>query len=94
MARRLEGEVTLRPKRQLTLPVEICEELGIEPGDLLELSVEGRVLTAKPRKARAMDAIQEIRDSFARSGITEEELLKSGRSARREINLESNGRKS
>jgi len=41
-----------------------------------------------------MDAIQEIRDSFARSGITEEELLKSGRSARREINLESNGRKS
>lgn len=85
MVRSLEGEATLRAKRQLTLPAEICEALGIEPGDQLELSVEGRVLTARPKKAKAMDALREIRDSFARSGISEGELLKSGRSARREI---------
>ena len=79
------GEVTLRPKRQLTLPAEVCEALGIEPGDLLELSVEGQVLTARPKKANALDALREIRDSFARSGITEEELLKAGRGARRAV---------
>ncbi len=79
------GEVTLRPKRQLTLPAEVCEALGIEPGDLLELSVEGRVLTARPKKAKAMDALREIRDSFARSGVTEAELLKAGRGARRTV---------
>ena len=79
------GEVTLRPKRQLTLPAEVCEALGIEPGDLLELSVEGQVLTARPKKAKALDALREIRDSFARSGITEEELLKAGRGARRAV---------
>jgi bifunctional DNA-binding transcriptional regulator/antitoxin component of YhaV-PrlF toxin-antitoxin module len=94
MARRLEGEVALRPKRQLTLPVEICEELGIEPGDLLELSVEGRVLTARPKKAKAMDALREIRASFERSGIAEEELLKAGRVTRRDINRERHAGKS
>jgi len=93
MARSPEGEVTLRPKRQLTLPAEICEALGIEPGDMLELSVDGRVLTARPKKAKAMDALREIRDSFARSGITEAELLKAGRSERGDIRRERNGGK-
>jgi AbrB family looped-hinge helix DNA binding protein len=94
MARKLEGEVTLRPKRQLTLPAEICEALGVEPGDLLELSVEGKVLMAKPKKAKAMDVLREIRDSFERSGITEEELLKAGRVTRRKISRKSDDGKS
>ncbi|RJP34461.1 MAG: AbrB/MazE/SpoVT family DNA-binding domain-containing protein [Actinobacteria bacterium] len=91
MSQGLGGEATLRPKRQLTLPAEICAALDIEPGDLLELSVEGRVLTARPKKAKAMDALQEIRDSFERSGITEAELLKSGRSMRRTMSRERHG---
>jgi len=94
MAQRLGGEVTLRPKRQLTLPAEICAALDIEPGDLLELSIEGRVLTARPKKAKAMDALREIRDSFERAGITEEELLKAGRNTRRTVNRERHGGKS
>ena len=93
MAGSPEGEVTLRPKRQLTLPAEICEAPGIEPGDTLELSVDGRVLTSRPKKAKAMDALQEIRDSFTRSGITEAELLEAGRAARRDIKWERNGGK-
>jgi AbrB family looped-hinge helix DNA binding protein len=94
MAQMPGGEVTLRPKRQLTLPAEVCTALNIEPGDMLELSVEGRVLTARPKKARAMNALQEIRDSFERSGITESELLKAGRNARRAMNRERHGGKS
>jgi len=91
MADRAGGEVTLRPKRQLTLPAEVCAALGIEPGDLLELSVEGRVLTARPKKAKAMDALREVRESFARSGISEEELLKAGRGTRRSMKRERHG---
>lgn len=86
MARRELSEVALRPKCQLTLPAEVCEALAIEPGDLRELNVEGRVLKARPKKARALNALREIRASFERSGITEEELLKAGRAARRDIN--------
>lgn len=67
--------VSLRPKRQLTLPREICEQLGIEPGDMLELALEGTTLVAKPKKAIALEALREIQDAFKRSGITEEELL-------------------
>lgn len=91
MARRLGSEVALRSKRQLTLPTEICEELGIGPGDLLELSVEGGVLTARPKKAKALDALQEIRSAFERSGISEEELLRAARSARRAVTRERHG---
>lgn len=65
----------LRPKRQLTIPGEICERLGIEPGDALELSLEDTTLVAKPRKSIALDTLREIQEAFKRSGITEEELL-------------------
>ena len=94
MAGRSRSEAVLRPKRQLTLPAEICETLGIEPGDRLELSVEGRALIARPKKAKALDALREIRESFARSGISEEELQKAGRKERRAMSRESHGRKS
>ncbi|NPV60804.1 MAG: AbrB/MazE/SpoVT family DNA-binding domain-containing protein [Actinobacteria bacterium] len=93
MARRLGSEVALRPKRQLTLPADICEALGIGPGDLLELSVEGGVLTARPKKAKALDALQEIRNAFERSGISEGELLQAARSARRAMTRERHGAK-
>ena len=80
--------MTLRPKRQITLPADICESLGIETGDRLVLSVEGKALIARPKKARALDALQEIRESFARSGISEKELLKAGRAKRRTLSRE------
>ena len=77
--------VVLRPKRQITLPKEICQQLGIEPGDGLELSLEGSALIARPQKAVALEALKEIQETFKRSGITEEELLQAGREVRREI---------
>ena len=39
-------DVVLRPKRQVTLPREICERLGIKPGDVLVLTVEDSTLGA------------------------------------------------
>ena len=75
-------DVVLRPKRQMTLPKEICEQLGIGPGDILELSLEGSTLTARPKKVAALEALSEIREAFQRSGVTEEELQKTGRRIR------------
>ena len=43
----------------VTLPREICEQLGIGPGDMLELSVEEQVLIARPRKTLALEALKE-----------------------------------
>jgi len=78
-------EIVIRPKRQVTIPREICERLGIDTGDTLELSVEGAVLIAKPRKAAAIEALKEIRAAFERSGLTEAELAAAARQARQQI---------
>ncbi|MFA4836324.1 MAG: AbrB/MazE/SpoVT family DNA-binding domain-containing protein [Dehalococcoidia bacterium] len=78
-------DVILRPKRQVTLPREICDQLGIGPGDILELVVEGSALVAKPKKAASLEALREIREAFKRSGVTEEDFLETGRLMRQEI---------
>ena len=92
MSKRKVG-VVLRPKRQVTLPKAICNQLGIEPGDVLELLVEDSTLIARPRKNVALEALKEIQQAFRRSGITEEELQEAGRRVRQEIPRERNGAK-
>lgn len=77
--------MVLRPKRQVTLPKGICNQLGIEPGDVLELLVEDSALIARPRKSVALEALKEIQRAFQRSGITEEDLQEAGRRVRQEI---------
>lgn len=85
MAEKKVADVVLRPKRQVTLPREVCDRLGIEPGDVLELAVEDSTLIAKPRKTVALEALKEIRQAFRRSGITEEELQEAGQRIRQEV---------
>jgi AbrB family looped-hinge helix DNA binding protein len=63
-------DVVLRPKRQLTIPKRICDELGIKPGDSLKLTVDDSILIARPKKTIALEALKEIRDAFRRSIIT------------------------
>jgi len=79
------NDVVLRPKRQITLPKDICDQLGVGPGDTLELIVEESVLKATPKKHKALDALNEIQETFRRSGISEGELLKEARNTRQEI---------
>ena len=83
----------LRPKRQITIPRTIAEQLGIKPGDALELRVENSTLIARPRKAIALEALREIREAFANSGITEEEWLEAGHRARPKVFKELYGSK-
>jgi len=89
--RKTQTSVLVRPKRQITLPNDICERLGIGPGDILEISVEDRVLIARPRKTLALEALDEIQRAFERSGISEEELQEAGRQVRQDIARERYG---
>ncbi len=93
MTEKKAADVVLRPKRQVTLPREICEQLGIGPGDVLELTVEDATLIARPRKTAALEALKEIQQAFQRSGITGEELQKAGRRIRQEVARERYGAK-
>jgi AbrB family looped-hinge helix DNA binding protein len=91
MTEKKVADVMLRPKRQVTLPKEICDQLGIGPGDVLELTVEDSTIIARPRKTVALEALKEIQQAFKRSGITEGELQKSGRRVRQEVARERYG---
>src|SRR3990170_4015893 len=81
----MEEQVTLRPRRQITLPRDVCEALGVKPGDRLVLEVSDGVLIARPSRQLALEALRAIQQAFAESGITEEELLESGRQIRDEL---------
>jgi AbrB family looped-hinge helix DNA binding protein len=85
MSKDADKNIVLRDKRQLTLPRDICEQLGIGPGDKLTLYVEDGALVAKPNKTIALEALRELRESFKNSGITLKELLANGRRIRKEL---------
>jgi len=93
MTEKKRADVVLRPKRQVTLPKDICDRLGIGPGDVLELTVEDSTIIARPRKTVALEALKEIRQAFQRSGISEDELQETGRRVRQEVAREHYGAK-
>lgn len=75
----------LRDRRQVTLPREVCEALGIKRGDRLELRVQDGALIIRPGRVAALEALEELRRAIAESGVTEEELLESGRQIRDDL---------
>jgi AbrB family looped-hinge helix DNA binding protein len=91
MASRKVSDIVIRPKRQVTLPKDICDQLGIDTGDVLELTVENSVITARLRKTAALESLKEIQQAFKRSGMAEEEILDTGRRVREEVARERYG---
>ena len=85
-------DVVVRQRRQITLPADIYEKLGLDVGDRLELRLEGDTVIARAKKTIALNALEEIRRSFAESGMTEEELQQAGRTIRSQIIRERYGR--
>jgi AbrB family looped-hinge helix DNA binding protein len=85
MTEKKAADVVIRPKRQVTLPKKVCDQLDISPGDVLEVTVEGSTIIARPRKVAALEALKEIQQAFQRSGIIEEEIQEAGRRVRQEV---------
>jgi len=40
----------LGKRRQVVIPKEICEELGLQEGDFVEVNQEGNTIVIKPKK--------------------------------------------
>jgi AbrB family looped-hinge helix DNA binding protein len=78
-------DAVLRDRRQVTIPRAACEELGIRPGDRLELRVEDGAIIIRPGRLAALEAIRAIQQALEEAGVTEEELLESGRQIRDEL---------
>jgi len=77
--------IKLREKRQLTLPAEVCDALGLKPGDSVDIEVKDGTAILEPRRVRALRALKAVQKAIADAGVTEEELLEGGCQVRKEI---------
>src|SRR3989304_2542757 len=81
------GEVrvnaVLRDRRQVTIPRAVCEEMGIHPGDRLELRVEDGTLMVRPGRGAAPGGRRGIPQ--ARGGATGERPPGEGRTRQGEV---------
>jgi len=84
---------TIRERRQVTLPADVCRELGLEVGDSVSLELLEGSIKLTPDRKRFLDTLAAMQQAFQQSGITEEELLEEGSRVRREITRELYGDK-
>ncbi len=65
----------LSAKRQITLPVEYCEELGVAPGDDLEIFIaDGRISIVRKREGASRGVLSHIKGDPT---ISDQESLES-----------------
>lgn len=68
--------VTVRSKGQITLPVEVREEMGIEEDEILTVeSWEGKAIILIPKKLESTELLKKTAQIARQKGITLEELL-------------------
>jgi AbrB family looped-hinge helix DNA binding protein len=52
----------LSPKRQVTLPKELCDRLGVQPGDdVIFLEHQGRITILKKAKGRTAGVLKHLK---------------------------------
>ena len=63
----------LSPKRQITIPKELCDRLDVQPGDEIDfVEHEGRITLIKKRKGASNGVLKHLK---ANSRYTDEESL-------------------
>jgi AbrB family looped-hinge helix DNA binding protein len=78
-------KITLREKRQVTLPSQLTEAIGVEPGDILEAQIRDGEIVLRPSRKAALDALKELQRAIRESGVTLEELIEGGKQVRKEL---------
>jgi antitoxin component of MazEF toxin-antitoxin module len=69
----------------MTLPEEVCEALGVEPGDSLEITVENGAIVIRSARKAALNALEDLQRAFAAAGLSEDEWLADLKDIRREV---------
>ncbi len=77
--------IKVREKRQVTLPAELLDALGVKPGDNLEAQVDDGKIILKPARKAVLDALMEISRALEAAGVTEEQLIADGKRIRADL---------
>jgi AbrB family looped-hinge helix DNA binding protein len=63
--------VDLDDQRRITLPKAVYEQLGLEPGDEIEITVEERGVLLRSARVAELERQNEWREELADMGLTE-----------------------
>lgn len=74
--------ISIRPRRQITLPAQFLQAVGATVGDQLEADIKDNQIILKTRKKIFLDALAEIQKAIKESGIPEKELQQTARKQR------------
>ena len=75
--------VTIEPKFQITLPAELCQQIGIREGDTVDMTATENGILLRPKEVADRNAVADkINEIFARikpspedAGCSEEEIM-------------------
>lgn len=77
--------ITIRERRQITLPRLFLNKFGLDVGDKLVIRLEANQIKIEPIKTKTIDLMSKIQEIVKESGVTEDELQKSGREIRKQL---------
>ena len=75
----------LQERGQVTIPLEIRQKLGLEPGDMIAFIETEQGILISPQEMIAMDALDKMGAMLKGKGITLEELIESSREERSDL---------
>ncbi|MDP4011526.1 MAG: AbrB/MazE/SpoVT family DNA-binding domain-containing protein [Candidatus Roizmanbacteria bacterium] len=77
--------ITIRDRRQITLPRLFLNKFDLDVGDKLIMRLEADQIKIEPIKSRTVDLLSKIQEIVKESNIPEKELQKSGQTIRRQL---------
>lgn len=83
--------VNIRPRRQITLPAAVLDQLDLDVGDSLSLKIERQTLIAKAVQSQTVDTFQAIQGAIRKSKVSEKSFQKSGQKIRKDLFAEKYG---
>lgn len=76
--------VTIRDRRQVTIPSKFLRSFGLDVGDKFLIKLESDQILLEPIKVKTVDLLSKIQQVIQESDISVEELQKNASNLRRE----------
>jgi bifunctional DNA-binding transcriptional regulator/antitoxin component of YhaV-PrlF toxin-antitoxin module len=77
--------VTIRQRRQITIPLPIIDHFGLNVGDKLLMKLEGEEIKIEPIKTKTVDLLSKIQEVIKKSTLSENEIQKSAKKIRKKL---------
>ncbi len=77
--------VTIRDRRQITIPRPFLNQFGLDIGDRLILKLESDTIKMEPINTKTVDLLTKIQQVIKESNVSEKQLQTSGNDLRKRL---------